>query len=57
MRRKKRPDLVKEVMPVLDKMRTYALAAEEEERFMRVKPNVLTSLCCPITQVRNCAYL
>eukprot|EP00475_Leptophrys_vorax_P005689 TRINITY_DN13434_c0_g1_i2.p1 TRINITY_DN13434_c0_g1~~TRINITY_DN13434_c0_g1_i2.p1 ORF type:complete len:534 (-),score=41.30 TRINITY_DN13434_c0_g1_i2:304-1719(-) len=52
MRRKKRPDLETQVMPVLDKARARAAKAEEDARNgpVRQKSSAPASLFCPITQ-------
>lgn len=55
MRRRKRPDLEKDVMPLLDKAMEAAVKAEEEELHQRRRPSGFgeapSSLFCPITQV------
>eukprot|EP00475_Leptophrys_vorax_P005691 TRINITY_DN13434_c0_g2_i1.p1 TRINITY_DN13434_c0_g2~~TRINITY_DN13434_c0_g2_i1.p1 ORF type:complete len:544 (-),score=35.39 TRINITY_DN13434_c0_g2_i1:295-1881(-) len=53
MKRRKRPELETEVMPILDRMRGIALKAEEEAKKASVKQAVSVvppSLLCPITQ-------
>ncbi|GJP81235.1 hypothetical protein CLOP_g11399 [Closterium sp. NIES-67] len=53
MRRKKRPDLEKQVMPVLDRARARAAKAEEEARkapSRRPMAEAPSVLFCPITQ-------
>lgn len=60
MRRKKRPDLETEVMPILDRARAAAVKAEEEAKRAPAprkspKDAAPTALFCPITQVRAAA--
>jgi len=63
MRRKKRPDLETEVMPVLDKARAAAVKAEEDAKRAPAARALAQGRCahrslfCPITQVRRAAPL
>ncbi|CAI5983279.1 unnamed protein product [Closterium sp. NIES-65] len=60
MRRKKRPDLEKQVMPVLDRARARAAKAEEEARkapSRRPMGEAPSVLFCPITQGRAAGAL
>eukprot|EP00270_Netrium_digitus_P021962 TRINITY_DN9660_c0_g3_i1.p1 TRINITY_DN9660_c0_g3~~TRINITY_DN9660_c0_g3_i1.p1 ORF type:complete len:312 (+),score=98.09 TRINITY_DN9660_c0_g3_i1:73-936(+) len=53
MRRKKRPDLEHDVMPVLDRVREVAIKAEDEEKKAKNSMHASeapTVLFCPITQ-------
>ncbi|CAI5496288.1 unnamed protein product [Closterium sp. Naga37s-1] len=53
MKRRKRPDLETEVMPVLDRMRSVAIKAEEDAKKASLVRPVATAppcLFCPITQ-------